>query len=201
MPPPRTFTDSCNILMVKSLNSCICLPIASYLLYKSIMLLFNESLEMRSNFPAFIISKKVELFIRLKNLKETRAILQKKFSQFSLIESPVDLKKENSFLHKIHSVIEENLTNPQFNVAELAKQMFLSRMQLHRKIKAISNRTTSNYIRSYRLHKSKPQLSDLGRTISEVAWDVGFKDVNYYSKSFQSEFGMSPSEYRNTIAK
>ena len=74
--------------------------------------------------------------------------------------------------------------------------MHMSRMQLHRKLKAVSDRTSSNYIRSYRLHKSKPQLSDLNLTISEVAWAVGFNDVNYYSKSFQKEFEMSPSEYR-----
>ncbi len=143
--------------------------------------------------------KKEELFVRLKKLNEGRTILQKKFSQFSLIEKPMELKKENSFLHRVHSVIEENLENPQFNVTELAKQMYMSRMQLHRKIKGISDRTSSNYIRSYRLYKSKPQLSDLNRSIGEVAWAVGFQDVNYYSKSFQKEFGMSPSDYRAKI--
>ncbi len=145
--------------------------------------------------------RKEELFVRLKKLNESRQTLQKKFSQFSLIEKPKDLKKENSFLHKIHSVIEENLQNPQFNVEELARQMHMSRMQLHRKIKAVSDRTTSNYIRSYRLHKSKPSLSDLNLSISEIAWEVGFQDVNYYSKSFQKEFEMTPSEYRAFLKK
>ncbi len=143
--------------------------------------------------------RKEELFMRLKKLNESRFILQKKFSQFSLIEKPKELKKENSFLHKIHSVIEANLNNAQFNVEELANLMHMSRMQLHRKIKAVSDRTSSNYIRSYRLHKSKPQLSDLNLNISEVAWSVGFQEVNYFSKSFQKEFGMSPSEYRDKI--
>lgn len=140
--------------------------------------------------------RKEELFVRLKKLNESRTMLQEKFRQFSLIEKPNTLKKENSFLHKIHSVIEANLNNTQFNVEELAKQMFMSRMQLHRKIKAVSDRTTSNYIRSYRLYKSKPLLSDVNLSISEVAWAVGFQDVNYYSKSFQKEFGLSPSEFR-----
>jgi len=144
--------------------------------------------------------RKEELFVRLKKLNESRMTLQKKFSQFALIDKPKDLKKENSFLHKVHSVIEENLTNPQFNVEELARQMHMSRMQLHRKIKAVSDRTTSNYIRSYRLHKSKPKLSDLNLSISEIAWDVGFQDVNYYSKSFQKEFEMTPSEYRKGLS-
>lgn len=143
--------------------------------------------------------KKEELFLRLKKLNESRQILQQKYSQFSLIEKPKELKKENSFLHKVHSIIEENLNNPQFNVEEMANQMFMSRMQLHRKIKAVSERTSSNYIRSYRLYKSKPQLADIEKTISEIAWDVGFQDVNYYSKSFQKEFGMSPSDYREKI--
>ena len=140
--------------------------------------------------------KKEELFVRLKKLKENRDILLQKFSKFSLIEKPVELKKENSFLHKVHLTIEENLHNPDFNVEELAKQMFMSRMQLHRKIKAVSDRSTSNYIRSFRLYKSKPLLSDMGKSISEIAWEVGFKDVNYYGKSFQKEFGMTPSAFR-----
>ncbi|MEM9548478.1 MAG: ATP-binding protein [Bacteroidota bacterium] len=145
--------------------------------------------------------RKEELFVRLKKLNESRALLQQKFSQFSLIEKPGDLKKENSFLHKVHSVIEANLTNPEFNVEELARQMHLSRMQLHRKIKAVSNRSTSNYIRSYRLHKSKPQLVDMAKTISEIAWAVGFQDVNYYGKSFQKEFGVTPSGYREGLKR
>lgn len=143
--------------------------------------------------------RKEELFIRLKKLNDSRAVLQKKFSQFALIEKPIELKKENSFLHKVHSVLEENLTNPQFSVEELANQLFISRMQLHRKLKAVSERTSSNYIRSFRLYKSKPLMSDPNLSISEVAWAVGFQDVNYYSKSFQKEFGLTPSEYRAEI--
>ena len=163
---------------------------------------FEHKIEgLKTGADAYLVKpfRKEELFIRLKKLNESRVILQKKFSQFSLIEKPKELKKENSFLHKIHSVIEENINNDQFNVEELANLMHMSRMQLHRKIKAVSDRTSSNYIRSYRLHKSKPQLSDVNLNISEVAWSVGFKDVNYYSKSFQKEFKISPSEYRAKI--
>jgi len=115
------------------------------------------------------------------------------------IEKPKELKKENSFLHKVHSVIENNLNNAQFSVEKLAALMHMSRMQLHRKLKAVSNRSASNYIRSYRLYKSKPLLADLELTISEISWKMGFNDVGYYSKSFQKEFDMNPSEYRNKI--
>jgi DNA-binding response OmpR family regulator/nitrogen-specific signal transduction histidine kinase len=142
--------------------------------------------------------KKEELFLQIENLINLRSNLQKKYSQFALLDSPNVLKEENSFIHKINSAIEKNLLNEQFNVEDLAKEVYMSRMQLHRKLKAISDRSASNYIRNYRLYKAKPFLTDHSKTISEIAWDVGFQDPNYFGKAFQKEFGMSPSEFRNT---
>ena len=143
--------------------------------------------------------RKKELFIRLRKLNESRKVLQKKYSQFSLINKPKDLKKENSFIHKVNSIIEENLTNDQFGVEDLSSSLHMSRMQLYRKLKAVSDRSASNYIRSFRLYKAKPLILDKEKSISEIAWEVGFQDANYFSKSFQKEFGSTPTEYRKSL--
>ncbi|MDF1699354.1 MAG: helix-turn-helix transcriptional regulator [Saprospiraceae bacterium] len=123
---------------------------------------------------------------------------KKTFNSFSFIDKQFELKKINSFLYRTHIVLEDNLDNYQFSVEVLAEQLHLSRMQVHRKLKTYTNRSASNYIRSYRLYKSKSLLNDQDRTISEIAWEVGFNIVNYYSKSFTKEFGMSPTEYRDS---
>ena len=148
---------------------------------------------------AYIVKpfKKEELFIRLQKLNKLRLKLQKKYSNFALVESTDVSKKDNSFIIKINSIIENNLLNEEFNIETLAKEVFMSRMQLHRKLKALANRSASNYIRNYRLYKARPMLKDLSRTVSDVAWDVGFQDPNYFSKIFQNEFGITPSEFRN----
>ncbi len=140
--------------------------------------------------------QKEELFIRLDKLMALRTALQDKYSKFALTDQPEVLKSENAFLFKVNALIEENILNPDFTVEHLAKALFMSRMQLHRKLKAMTNRSASNYIRNYRLYKAKPILMDVSKSIADVAWEVGFQDPNYFSKSFAKEFGISPSEFR-----
>jgi len=141
--------------------------------------------------------RKEELLIRLEKLNQLRNELQVKYSQFALIDNPEALKKENSFIHDVHQIIEQNIDNEIFGVEDLANAVFMSRMQLHRKLKALSDRSASNYIRNFRLHKAKVMLKDLSRTIAEIAFSVGFHDPNYFTKTFQQEFGVTPSEFRS----
>jgi signal transduction histidine kinase/DNA-binding response OmpR family regulator len=142
--------------------------------------------------------KKEELLIRLEKLIELRMQLQQKYSQFALIDDPSALKNENSFIHKTNAIIQENIDNENFSVENLADALYISRMQLHRKLKALTNRSSSSYIRCFRLHRAKPMLKDISRTIGDVAFEVGFHDPNYFTKSFSKEFGVTPSEFRNS---
>ena len=137
-----------------------------------------------------------ELLVRLKGLLDIRKKLQSKYRQFALVDHKDLDGIEGNFIVKINAVIEENLLNQNFGVEDLAHGVYMSRMQLHRKLKAIADRSASNYIRSYRLNKAKRLLKDLANNISDVAYDVGFSDPNYFSKSFHKEFGITPSEYR-----
>ena len=69
----------------------------------------------------------------------------------------------------------------------------MSRSQLYRKMKALIDQSPSQFIRSYRLDKAKNLLETTDLTISEVAWQTGFKDLAHFSKSFQEKYGGPPS--------
>lgn len=143
--------------------------------------------------------EKEELMIRLNNLMDVRHKLQKKYSS-SLISShsatkPIETK-EDTFIEKVEKIILGNIEDEDFSVNELARTLLLSRSQVHRKIKALTGMSTAIYIRSVRLRKSKELLPNEELSISEIAYQVGFKSPVYFSQVFKETFGMSPSATR-----
>lgn len=137
-----------------------------------------------------------ELKIRIEKMNELRKALKKKYSNFKLVDHEKTDTHHNQFVMQLNRHIENNIRNEDYSVEELARAMHISRMQLHRKLKAISDRSASNYIRSYRLQRALKLLRDLSKSISEVAFECGFSDPNYFGKSFAKEFGYTPSEFR-----
>jgi len=99
-------------------------------------------------------------------------------------------------MENLHSIIEENLSDENFGILELCKTIGISRSQLHNKIKAKTGLSTSIYIRNIRLRKAKYLLRSTEMNISEIAYDVGFKDPSYFSRLFKGYFGKSPNEIR-----
>lgn len=83
-----------------------------------------------------------------------------------------------------------------FGIAEICSAIGISRMQLHRKIKALTGKATSRYIRSIRLHKALQLLLQTSLNISEIAYEVGFRNHAYFSATFLEEFGLTPKEAR-----
>jgi AraC-like DNA-binding protein len=75
--------------------------------------------------------------------------------------------------------------------------MAMSRAQLHRKITALTGKSTSIFIRSLRLYHARNLLLTTSLNVSEIAYDVGFKDPNYFSRTYAEEFGETPTETRN----
>ncbi len=144
--------------------------------------------------------EKRELLLRLEKLLEVRQNLQRKYShtllstqnQEDLIIQPTD-----AFLLKIESIILDNLDDDEFSIDHLAKSLYLSRSQVHRKIKALTGLSTSIYVRMIRLNKAKELLSYGDKTVSEVAYITGFKSPIYFSQVFKETFKVSPTEYRN----
>ncbi|MDO8366983.1 MAG: ATP-binding protein [Saprospiraceae bacterium] len=140
---------------------------------------------------------KEELFVRLEKLLELRRVLQNKYARWeavSMTEVPSTL--EDSFLRKLRFVVEEHLDDPNFDVPQLCQAAHLSNMQVNRKLKALTDKTPSRFIRSVRLHKAKELLQSTELNISEIAYEVGFSDPNYFSRSFSEEFGVPPMSFR-----
>lgn len=143
-----------------------------------------------------------ELSIRLQNLLEIRQKLKQRYQdlEFSPVEEEEgQLYLEDTFITKLKEVIESKLEDTDMSIQEVCKEMGMSRSQLHKKVKALTNSSTTQIIRSIRLHKAKDLLQNADLTISEVAYDVGFKDPAYFSRSFSEEFGMSPRDFRNEM--
>lgn len=103
---------------------------------------------------------------------------------------------EQEFISKINSVVNANLDNSNFSVEHLADELNISRVQLYRKMKAITGESISDYIQNIRLEKSKLLLQQTGLSISEVAYAIGFSSPNYFSTSFKNKYKISPKDFR-----
>lgn len=140
-----------------------------------------------------------ELLIRMENLLELRKQLQHKYSQTLLTDTSLLAKQEqiqDPFLEKAELAILDHLEKENFSSEELAKALFLSRSQLHRKIKALTGKSTSIYLRMIRLREAQKLLSNTSLSISEIAYKVGFKSPVYFTQIYKDTFGAPPSERR-----
>lgn len=104
--------------------------------------------------------------------------------------------KHTNFISKVNRVIEENYPNPEFRVTILANIIGISERHLSRKIKTLTDLTTTEYIKFYRLNKAKELLA-ISLTVGEVSHSVGFSSHAYFSSCFKSIFGIEPSYCRN----
>ncbi|MGI9550149.1 MAG: hybrid sensor histidine kinase/response regulator transcription factor [Aurantibacter sp.] len=136
-----------------------------------------------------------ELLIRLKNLIELRKKMQAHFSTGDiLMPKKIQMNSMDSiFMEKVTDQLEAEISNSLFGVVELAYAVGLSRSQLFRKIKAITDLTPNELIRAFRLHRAMDMLKQRGASVSEIAYETGFQNPSYFSKVFQEQFGMAPS--------
>ena len=100
------------------------------------------------------------------------------------------------FMEKLKDIIESNLEDESFGVDKLSDEMGMSRSQLHRKLKAITNQSTTEFIRNFRLQRASQLILQDAGSMSEIAYKVGFNSQPYFNKSFQELFGCSPSQYK-----
>jgi AraC-like DNA-binding protein/TolB-like protein len=105
-------------------------------------------------------------------------------------ESP----KENQFIKRLNEIIDANLHNEHFGVAELAAELGMSRTTLHRRIKSVINKSVSEFIRETRLKKAYQLLASETGTVSEIAYQVGFSSVPYFSRCFHKFYGCTPGD-------
>ncbi|RPI70185.1 MAG: DNA-binding response regulator, partial [Ignavibacteriales bacterium] len=142
-----------------------------------------------------------ELQARINNLILQRKNLRKRYRK-ELIFDAKDIattSTDEKFLNKAFQIIEAHLSDYNFTVEGFAKEIGLSRMQLHRKISALTDQSANELIRSYRLKKSARLLARKSGNISEVAYEVGFNNPSYFASCFKELFGYSPSEYLQNL--
>ncbi|MBN2173845.1 MAG: tetratricopeptide repeat protein [Bacteroidales bacterium] len=138
-----------------------------------------------------------ELQTRVHNLIFQRKKLIERFSKSVRLE-PKDIaitSLDEQFIEKLISRIEKDLANPDLNLEVLIEEAHLSRSQLHRKLKALTGMSATEFIRAIRLKRAAQLLEQQYGTIAETVYAVGFNNLSYFSKCFQKQFGVSPKEY------
>lgn len=137
------------------------------------------------------------LQLRVNNLLASRALLRERYSKDIMLQ-PRNIaitSADEIFLEKVMAFIDANILEPTLNVEQLAKEVNMTRITLYRKIKALTNQTTIEFIRSVRLKRAAQLLTRNEFTVTEVAYMVGFSDVDYFRKWFKTEFGSTPRDY------
>ncbi|MEZ4828036.1 MAG: AraC family transcriptional regulator, partial [Bacteroidia bacterium] len=101
---------------------------------------------------------------------------------------------DKRFLDKVIKVAEIYMHNEEFSIEELGSEVGLSRSQLHRKIKALTDQSPSVFLRTLRLKRAKQLLTERAGTAAEISYLVGFGSPAYFSKCFKDQFGVTPGE-------
>lgn len=139
-----------------------------------------------------------EITVRVKNLILLREKLKKSFGKEIVELKPGEVKVKSldeTFIINTKAVIEKNLANSQFDLSQFAEAMSMSTVQLRRKLKALTNQNVIEFIRKYRLQRAASLLQQKAGNVSDIAYQVGFESLSYFTRTFQEEFGVNPSEY------
>lgn len=138
-----------------------------------------------------------ELLIRIRNLIEQRQRLSQQFGK-EIVKLKPDLIAVNSadqqFLERVIGIIEQYMGDETFSIEDLGREVGMSRSQLHRKIKALTDQSPSVFLRTLRLKRAHQLLRDQAGTASEISFMVGFSSPAYFSKCFKDQYGIVPSE-------
>ena len=138
-----------------------------------------------------------ELLAQIRMLLEQRKRLQEKFRQ-SWPSAEVDQMPEelDPFIGEVEKLILTDLDNSELRINHICKKMHVSRTQLHNKIKSVTGYSTSIFIRRIRLHEARRLLTSTRLTVTEIAYQTGFNDPNFFSRVYKKEFGERPGESR-----
>lgn len=134
------------------------------------------------------------LIARVKNLIDERNRLKQSFDKNNTLEKGEVCDMDKVFVEKFNKLIECHMSDSNLNVEELGKDMGFSRVQLYRKIKALTNYAPKELLRVARLKKSFAIICSSNKTIAEICYEVGFTSPSYFSKCFKEYFGENPTE-------
>lgn len=137
------------------------------------------------------------LEVQIQNILHQRQELKSRFRRELLMEPEqvTVASVDEAFLKRAMEIIEEHMGDPDFNVETMVKEIGMSRSKLYLKLKALTDQSTSEFIRTVRLKRAVQLLDGGGLTVKEIMYRTGFNTASYFSKCFKKQFGISPSEY------
>ena len=132
---------------------------------------------------------------RIKSLIDNRDRMRRRFS--GEITNPSQVAKtERKFLVEFESLIDRHIKDNTLTVEKLSQELGMSRVQLFRKITALTGNNVLDYIAEFKLQKAKALLSDTEKTIAEIAYETGFNNPSYFTTFFKQKTQQTPSEFR-----
>lgn len=134
---------------------------------------------------------------RIRNLIHQRELFQKDFRrQIEVKASDIPITSmDEKLIRNAIACVEEKISDPEFSVEDLSRELGMSRVHLYKKLMALTGKAPLEFIRTIRLQRAAQLLEKSQLTISEVAYSVGFNNPKYFTKYFKEEFGMLPSAY------
>ncbi len=138
-----------------------------------------------------------ELFVRIKNLLEQRKRIREKYSKYiSPLQELNNIdSNDKDFTKRAYDIVEKNLDKTNFSTDQLAKELFLSRSQLHRKMIAITGQAPGEFIRIIKLKHAAEMLLTKKLSVTQIAYEIGFSSPAQFSRAFSKQFNCTPSEY------
>ena len=148
-------------------------------------------------FHSKVLLARIENLLRqrqlLKNLYQGTKEAEKEISEAHLED------RDKQFLKQLQAIIQKNLSDSEFGVENMGQQIGLSRVQLYRKVKAMTGSSVVDLLRKARLAKARRLLETRSMSVSEVAYEVGFSAPSYFTKCFKEEYGMLPGDVGNVL--
>ena len=102
---------------------------------------------------------------------------------------------DQKFITQAVEKVNQHLSENEYDVNQFSAELALSRSQLHRKIKALTGKSATEFIRTIRLNKASELLMQETDNVTQIAYDTGFSSLSWFAKAFKEQFGLSPSEY------
>ncbi|MCX6216875.1 substrate-binding domain-containing protein [Spirosoma sp.] len=125
---------------------------------------------------------------------------QRRYASDFLSQAGAGNRQDKKFLNELTGLIEQNLTDPDFGVEKLSRDMGLSRVQLYRKVQALLDMNVIDYVAEIRLKKARRLLTESTKTMAEIAYETGFSSPAYFTTFFKQHTQKTPSEYRKSPA-
>jgi len=136
------------------------------------------------------VNNLIQLRLQLKNTYQDQLLQEDKQ------EEPKAIDYDDLFMQRLMNCINKHISEKDFSIEMICDEVGISRSQLHRRLKEKTNQSTSIFLRNVRLYQAEKLLRESNMRITEIADQVGFSQLNYFSNSFKELYGVSPSEYR-----